>query len=286
MVTLALIGDIHKHFDAADVDYFNRSDCDLLLFVGDLAWQWAPHIRRMASCIARLEKPALLIPGNHDVANGFQSLAEYMHWRWLARLSGRGHVRHHQRLGRWLQPVTLCGYSVHPYVVDGLGFDVVAGRPYALGGSQLSFAPFLWKQFGVRTLEESTGLMKQLIDQARSERLIFLAHNGPLGLGDQPADIWGCDFDPRHGDFGDRDLTAAIEYAKFRGKQVLAVIAGHLHLRTKQGQQRIWHVQRDGTHYINAARVPRIFTSDAKQLRHYIRLSLSPIDVTVTELLV
>jgi uncharacterized protein (TIGR04168 family) len=286
MVTLAIIGDIHMHFDAVDVEYFNRSDCDLLLFVGDLAREWPPHIRRIARCIARLQKPALLIPGNHDVPYAFQSLAEHIHWQWLARLFGPAHVRHHERLGRWLQAITMCGYSVHPFAVAGLNFAVVAGRPFARGGSELSFAPFLLKQFGVRTVEDSTELMKQRIDQAPSECLIFLAHNGPHGLGDQPTDIWGCDFDPRRGDYGDRDLTIAIEYAKSRGKQVLAVVAGHLHLRTKQEQQRLWHVQRDGTHYINAARVPRNFNCDGKQLRHYIRLSLSPTDVTVTELLV
>jgi uncharacterized protein (TIGR04168 family) len=195
MATLAIIGDIHMHFEAADLDYFNRSDCDLLLFVGDLCWEWPSQIRRIASRIAQLQKPALFIPGNHDVATVFQSLAEKLHSRWLAQLFGRWHARHHERLRRSLDAVTMCGYSVHPFLIDGLRFDVVAGRPYALGGSGLSLAPFLRKQFGVQTIEESTALMKQRIDQSRSDRLIFLAHNGPHGLGDMPADIWGCDFD-------------------------------------------------------------------------------------------
>jgi uncharacterized protein (TIGR04168 family) len=286
MATLAVIGDIHMHFDATDVEYFNRSDCDLLLFVGDLCWEWPPQIRRIARRIARLQKPAFFIPGNHDVPTVFQSLAEKLHSQWLARLFGGVHVRHHERLRRTLDAVTMCGYSVHPFLLDGVGADVVAGRPYAMGGSELSFAPFLRNQFGVHTIEESTELMKTVIDQSRSDRLIFLAHNGPHGLGDMPADIWGCDFDPRRGDFGDRDLAIAIEYAKSRGKQVLAVVAGHLHLRTKQGQQRLWHVQRDGTHYINAARVPRIFPRDGKRRHHHVRLSISPTDVTYTEMLV
>ena len=190
MVTLAIIGDIHWHFDAADVRYFNRSDCDLLLFLGDLCGMpWPPHTHRMARRIARVQKPALFIPGNHDVANVLQLLAEIWNSYWLSRLSGHGHVRHDQRLQHCLRPVTVCGYSVHPFLIGGVSFDVVAGRPYAQVGSEYNFAPFLRKRFGVQTLDDSSKLMQKRIDESKSERLIFFAHNGPPGLGDQPSDI-------------------------------------------------------------------------------------------------
>jgi uncharacterized protein (TIGR04168 family) len=286
MVSIAIIGDIHGDFDTTDVQYFNRSDYDLLLFLGDLCWvPWRRTVRRMARRIAQVQKPALFIPGNHDVANPFQALAERLHSHWLARLLGRGHLRHDQRLQHWLQPVMMCGYSVHPIRTGGLSFDVVAARPYARGRSELSFAPFLRKRFGVQTLEDSIKLLQQRIDQTESERLIFLAHTGPYGLGDQPSDIWGCDFDPRGGDYGDRDLTVAIEYARSHGKEVLAVVAGHMHLQTNQGRERPWHVQRDGTHYINAARVPRTFTRAGQELHHHVSLTILPADVSVTEVL-
>lgn len=83
--------------------------------------------------------------------------------------------------------------------------------------------------------------------------------------------MWGCNFMPDGGDWGDPDLRMAINHARAKGKKVLAVIAGHMHLRTKQGVERPWHVEVDGTHYINAARVPRIFSSD-DVYRHHVRI--------------
>ncbi len=287
LVRIAIVGDIHGHFDNADLAYFNRSADDLLLFVGDLCQLvWPPQTRRVARCIAQLEKPTLFIAGNHDVGNGFQLLAELKGWRRLARLAGLRHLSHHRRLGAWLGGVPNAGYSVHPFQINGVSFDVIVGRPYALGGSALTFAPFMKRCFGVDTLEDSVALLMRRVDQTQSGRLIFLAHNGPHGLGDRPSDIWGCDFAPERGDWGDQDLTQAIAYARGHGKQVLAVAAGHMHQRTRQGGQRSWHVERDGTHYINAARVPRVYAQSAARQRHHVRLELAATGVTVHEVAV
>jgi uncharacterized protein (TIGR04168 family) len=138
----------------------------------------------------------------------------------------------------------------------------------------------------VATLEDSAALLKRRVDQTRSERLIFLAHNGPYGLGDRPTDIWGCDFAPERGDWGDHDLTQAIAYARARGKQVLAVVAGHMHQRTRQGGRRSWHVERDGIHYVNAARVPRVYVENGARQRHHVRLEVAPDGVAVHEVTV
>jgi len=287
LVRIAIVGDIHGHFDNADLAYFDRSDDDLLLFVGDLCQLvWPPQTRRVARCIARLDKPALFIAGNHDVGNGIQLLAELKGWRRLARLAGLRHLSHHRRLGAWLGGVPNVGYSAHPFHINGVRFDVVVGRPYALGGSELTFAPFMKNWFGVATLEDSAALLMRRVDQTRSERLIFLAHNGPHGLGNQPTDIWGCDFAPERGDWGDHDLTRAIAYARARGKQVLAVVAGHMHQRTRQGGQRSWHVERDGTHFINAARVPRVYLEKGGRQRHHICLEVTLDGVAVHEVVV
>jgi uncharacterized protein (TIGR04168 family) len=287
LVRIAIVGDIHGHFDSADLAYFNRSADDLVLFVGDLCQLvWPPQTRRVARCIAHLEKPALFIAGNHDVGNGVQLLAELKGWRWLALLTGLRHLSHHRRLGAWLGGVPNAGHSAHPFQINGVSFDVVVGRPYALGGSELTFAPFMKSWFGVATLEDSAALLMQRVDQTRSERLIFLAHNGPHGLGDRPTDIWGCDFAPERGDWGDQDLTQAIAYARGRGKQVLAVVAGHMHQRTRQGGQRSWHVERDGTHFINAARVPRVYAQNGVRRRHHVRLEITPHDVAIQEVAV
>jgi len=92
-----------------------------------------------------------------------------------------------------------------------------------------------------------------LVEEEPADDLIFLAHNGPLGMGDEPHAMWGCDFKPGGGDWGDPDLTAAIDHARSLGKRVLAVIGGHMHLRTKQGKERLWMQEIRNTLYINAA---------------------------------
>ena len=286
MVKLALIGDVHLHFTAADAAYFNRSDDDLILFVGDLS-NYRPRAGLpLARRIAQLQKPALFIPGNHDAVNLLQLAAEIWRKPWLARLGAWGQARRVRALQEALGAAVYAGYSVHHYQINGHNFDVVAARPFSMGGPSLSFRPFLRERYGLASLNDSAARLRQCVDQTRAERLIFLAHNGPTGLGSAATDIWGCDFRPEAGDFGDPDLEQAIAYARQRDKQVLAVVAGHLHHQTKTGEQRQWLVQRDGTYYVNAARVPRIFTIKGKTVRHHIRLTLGETAVIVTEVIV
>ena len=105
--------------------------------------------------------------------------------------------------------------------------------------------------------------------------IIFLSHNGPAGLGAARDDIWGCDFRPSGGDFGDPDLRAVIDYARAQGKTVHAVMAGHMHHRLKRGgERRCWQTTGDGVLYINAARVPRIRRRAEQQPRHHVALTL------------
>ena len=138
--------------------------------------------------------------------------------------------------------------------------------------------------YGIDTLESSTARLCELVDTARDE-IIFLAHNGPLGLGENPADMCGCDFKPGGGDWGDTDLAAAITYAESLGKAVLAVIAGHMHLRTKEGEERPWRHHRNGTAYINAARVPRVFSDNDDVYRHHVELTIGAGQIEFREIL-
>lgn len=284
MPEIAIIGDIHGAFDDTDIAAFNQSPYDLLLFTGDLpGFPWARRLRPVAQRLARLQKPALLIPGNHDIHNPLQFLAAIFRWGWLARPAGWRMPAHHQALQQWLAPVAVGAYSTHPYAIDGLSFAVVAGRPYSMGGPAMSYAPFLRKVYGVKTVADSTTLLKAQVDATAPRRLIFLAHNGPTGLSGAPDSIWGRDFGPGEGDWGDRDLEEAIAYARTQGKEVVAVVAGHMHHETGQGQWRRWHVERQGTHYINAAQVPRIIRQEDATMRHHIRLSLAEAGARVEE---
>ena len=97
--------------------------------------------------------------------------------------------------------------------------------------------------------------------------------------------MWGCDFRPGGGDWGDPDLEAAIDHALARGKRVLAVVAGHMHHRTKCGNERPWRLDRDGVIYVNAAKVPRIFAADSRVQRHHVALEIGAAGAAVTEVL-
>lgn len=296
---IAVIGDIHLLYDRWDLSYFNQSDYDLLLFVGDLSELFHPREAiGVADLLSQLVKPAIFIPGNHDVHNVFQLIAEVIHSQLLASISSYYHFAYHERLTAKLNPIEVGGYSIHPYQGEYAEFDLIVARPYAMGGSEVSYAPLMRKLFGVKRIPQSTALLKKLIDLSESDHLLFLAHNGPTGLGDRPADIWGCDFDPKLGDFGDRDLEEAIEYAQRQGKRVLAVIAGHMHLQTYLGPKPVWKrrgepgperpglVEKDGVIYINAAMVPRIFEIEGKRVHHHVRVEIAGTEVEVKEMYV
>lgn len=285
MAQIAIIGDVHEQWGAADNAYFNSSDYDLLLFVGDLTS--IASLRRtpsIATRLSRLRKQALLIAGNHDVHKLVQLVAEVLDHERLMWWSGARHAAFHERLQQWIAPVTLCGYSTHFFRFGDIAFDVVAARPCSMGSSasnngtggegfrkRLNFARMLRDVYGVHSLAQSAALLKACVDRATSQRILFLAHNGPTGLGSQPDDLWGRDFgEEAGGDWGDEDLRVAIDYAQAQGKRVEVVAAGHMHLHTKQGEERPWLREKDGVKYINAARVPRVRRAG----RHHVRVTL------------
>lgn len=286
MVNIAVIGDVHRHFSTADVSYFNRSDYDLILIVGDLANWWPHEGYQVARTLSQLNKPCLFIPGNHDTVMAYQLLAEVKQYSTLMRLSAIGQGRRERKLRRALGSIAYCGYSSHSYNIRGLRFDVVAARPYSMGGPRLGFKRYLEQVYGVSSTETSVERLKDCFNQASSDRVIILAHNGPHGLGAAREDIWGCDFRPEEGDYGDEDLRQAIEHAKSIGKRVVCVVAGHMHQQLQGGGQRRRLVEKEGTYYLNAARVPRIFQQDGRSVRYHVRLRISESTLEIEELLV
>jgi uncharacterized protein (TIGR04168 family) len=275
-IRIAVIGDVHLQWDAADVRHFNASAYDVMLFVGDLATYAHRGALAVARSIAELRRPTLVVLGNHDGIHVGQLVAEVSRNAQMSDLLGGGQARRYDELARALGPATLCGYSLH--AVPGLPADlaIIAARPHSMGGSYIAYRRFLEERFGVRSIEDSARRLCALVDAAEQQRLIFLAHNGPSGLGAARSDIWGCDFRKAEGDWGDDDLRQAIAYARTRGKRVLAVVAGHMHHHVKAsgGAQRCWRLERDGVVYVNAARVPRIFSRDGARMHHHIALSI------------
>jgi uncharacterized protein (TIGR04168 family) len=268
---LAVIGDVHHAFSAEDADYFNASDHHALLFVGDV-YNYSPQRGlRAAAELANLDKPALLIPGNHDAVHPAQLAAEISGRPSLIRLTsavtGGNNLKRVQDLRDAVGGVQVGGYSVHR-IHDAL--DVITARPHAMGGSNLSFAPLLAEAYGVQSVEDSIARLRHCVDASEAKDVIFLAHNGPTGLGDRRTDLWGCDFRREEGDFGDYDLRAAIDYACGRGKRVVAVVAGHMHHRLRGGGRREWFARKDCVLYVNAARVPRIFEESGGVFHYHV----------------
>jgi uncharacterized protein (TIGR04168 family) len=279
---LAVIGDIHLAWSQADTDYFNESDHDALLFVGDIYNYSLQRGLKAASELAKLDKPALLVPGNHDAVHPAQLAAEITRRVSLIRLTGIGHSQRVRELREAVGGVQVGGYSVHHV---GSDTDVIVGRPHAMGGSAISFAPHLADAYGVRSLEDSVAKLKRCVDDSSARKVLFLAHNGPTGLGAARSDLWGCDFRREEGDFGDEDLRIAIDYAVEREKRVLAVVAGHMHHRMRGGGQRRWCERRDGILYVNAARVPRIFEERGHAYHHHVDLNIDGDEAEAVEVL-
>ncbi|HEY6881651.1 MAG TPA: metallophosphoesterase [Polyangiales bacterium] len=278
---IAIVGDIHGHWDDWDARYFSREPYDLMLVTGDLGSGSSDHGVRIARSLGRVARRGLIMPGNNDVVHAAQIAAEIGHQRGLASLLRHGGGAAEHAAGE----VHVCGYSVHPFEFAGRALSVLAARPYSRGGPELSYATELRERFGVSSMHDSTVRLCALIDRVQTRDLIVLAHNGPTGLGASATDLWGRDFTAEQGDWGDPDLTAALAYARARDKRILAVVAGHMHTRTRNGEQRSWQDTRDGTLYINAARVPRIWEEHSGKYRHHIELHVDE-RVRVRELIV
>ncbi len=280
MFTLGVVGDLHTHWDEIDVWQFAGRPYDLLFFAGDLGGGLGDSTLRVARSISQLRQPTLVMPGNNDTVDIEELAAE------LALQDGVGRIlaitsENEDSAG----DVRLCGYSLHQLRASGVCVDMIAARPHSMGGASLSFPDYMRDTYAIDSLEDSAARLRALVDAAEAEDLVFVAHNGPTGLGDEPHAIWGCDFKPGGGDWGDPDLAQAIDHAHNVGKRVLAVIAGHMHLETRQGVERPWRVERNGVLYVNSARVPRIFAGDDDTYRHHLVMRVTAGGVEVEEVL-
>ena len=272
---MGIIGDLHTHWDDIDVHQIGSRNYDLLFFIGDLGGGTPDSSLRMARSIARLRQPTLVMPGNNDTFEIDQLAAELNHQQGVNKILA---ITQRSESGS----IKLCGYSHHRVSAAGRELSLLAARPHSMGGPTLTFPEYMAETYGINSLEESQQRLRNMVDEA-SQDIIFLAHNGPAGLGDSPGDMWGCDFKPGGGDWGDTDMEWAIGYARSRQKRVMAVIAGHMHLKTKQGEQRPWQQVIDDTCYINAARVPRIFNGDDDVYRHHVMLRIDATGMTFSE---
>ena len=263
---IGVVGDLHTHWDEVDVAHFDRSDYDLVFFTVDLGGGTASSSLRIARVISRLRKQALVMPGNNDTGDIAELAAELAHRRSIRKLAA---IRSGLEPGSsdMADPgIRLCGYTLHRHTRGPVDLTIVAARPRSMGGPELSFPEHMQASYGIDSLEAYRARLFALLDEVETENVVFFSHNRPGG-----------------GDWGDPDLAAAIDYARHIGKRVLAVVAGHMHLETKHGRERPWQVEKQGTLYINAARVPRIFAREAATHRHHVELKILSAGVEVRE---
>ncbi len=268
---LGVVGDVHLAFGPKDVAALDAQGYDAVLFVGDLAGYSHRGAIKVARYIATLKTRTWVLPGNHDCMTAQQMFAEIMGHEPTKDLLSGGEEARVAELRQALGPARLTGYAVTE-LPEGL--SMISGRPHSFGGPAFSYRPYLSRAFGVENMDASGARLCDLVDEAQGDRLVFLAHNGPTGLGSARNDIWGCDFKRQGGDFGDQDLRDAIDHARARGKQVLAVLAGHMHRQPRGGgPERPFFVRDEaGTLFVNAARVPRVFKdpSTGEERRHHV----------------
>ena len=134
---------------------------------------------------------------------------------------------------------------------------MVGGRPATAGGGyQLSKA--VRAVYGMVELQESVDRIHAAATSADpSLPLVLLAHCGPAGLGSNASAPCGRDWKLPSCDWGDQDLTLAIDRIR-RDRPLPLVVFGHMHHRLRRGGERTtFHRDRQGTIYLNAACAPR-----------------------------
>ncbi len=247
-ITLAVVGDVHEQWELEDHQALQARAVDLVLFVGDFGNESLPVV----SLISSLPMPKATVFGNHDA------------WFTASDWGRKKSPYDHQKEDRVKAQQELLGGADVSYGrrdFAQLALSVVGGRPFTWGGNEWKNKQFLRERYGVEDFAQSQTKIVENALASPHEHLIFLAHNGPTGLGSEPESICGRDWNPLGGDFGDPDLALAIANVREQGKQIPLVTFGHMHHRLRHRQDRLRErVYEDqwGTVYLNAACVPRI----------------------------
>lgn len=244
---IAIVGDIHDQWhEIGDRQALELLEVDCVLFVGDFGNEAVEIVRQVVA----LPQPKAAIFGNHD--------AWYTASDWGRKKSPYDHAVE----DRVQQQMDLLG-DIHVGYgcldLPTLNLSIIGSRPFSWGGDKWKNKRFLSERFGVNSFEESLALMVRQIKSAQCQNLIFIGHNGPTGLGEEPEDMCGRDWNPLGGDFGDPDFARAIAAAQALGKQISFVTFGHMHysLRHRKDRLRTRIKVQDELLYVNAAQVPR-----------------------------
>ncbi len=269
-IKIAVIGDIHEQWELTDNLILQELGIDLALFVGDLGNESVA----IARLISELEIPKAVILGNHD--------AWYTASDW-----GRKKSPYDHRQEDWVtEQLTLLGEAHVGYGkldLPQFQLSIVGGRPFSWGGSEWKNHEFFRDRYDIRNFAESEARMIKNLQEATYETVIFLGHNGPLGLGNEAEAICGRDWQPLGGDHGDPDFAQAIAAGQTMGKHIPLVTFGHMHHSLRHTKSRLrTRVTQDqrGTIYLNAAAVPRIINHNRDRHHNFSLVTLENHQVT------
>ena len=228
---LAIVGDVHGLWTDLDYLIIEKINPDAILFVGD----FANGDLRVSKKIKNINIPYLCILGNHD--HGHDKSGENL----LSQLNLFGE-RH-------------CGWKFK-ILADYL--NVLGARPCSSGGG-FYLSKEVESVFGPVSLNDSVEKINNEFSNSCNEKpLIVLGHSGPAGLGGQPDSICGRDWKKPFIDWGDTDLAISINFIQ-KQRFLDLVVFGHMHsdLCRGKGKRRMFHIDKAGTFYLNAAVVPR-----------------------------
>ena len=263
-IKIAVVGDIHDLWEAEDAIALKQLDVDLVLFVGDFGNESVDVVQRIAS----LDLPKAAIMGNHD--------AWYTASHWGRKRSPYDHEKED-----WVQEqLDLLGEAHVGYGhldFPEFNLSVVGSRPFSWGGEVWKNDEFYRERYGIIGFEDSIERIVAAAERAAYETVIFMGHNGPVGLGDKPESPCGRDWQPIGGDHGDPDFAEAIAQTQALGKKIPLVTFGHMHhsLRhTKKHRRTAISKSPEGTVYLNSASVPRIIQTESDRRRNFSLVSL------------
>lgn len=268
LLKIACVGDIHGMWNENDETALRGLRPDLALFVGDYGDEDVRVTQRVANFAASVDFGVATVFGNHDAQYTASS-----HKRTYAPYNVATTCRVSDQM-RMLAPYDV---SYRSAAFDALALSVCGGRAFSFGGPNWKYKQFYLKFLGVSGMEDSRAKLALAATQAQHDRLVFLSHSGPVGLGARPEDPCGKDWgDEPGGDYGDVDLRHAMNAARSAGMRVPLVVFGHMHqaLQGGSGERVMVTSERDGdsdhdTVMVNAAVVPRHRTGRSGPVHHF-----------------
>jgi uncharacterized protein (TIGR04168 family) len=272
---IAIVGDVHDQWEAADEQALQHLGVDLVLFVGD----FGNESIEIVSQIAAINIPKAVILGNHDC------------W-YTASPWGRAKAPYDRsKEDRVQQQLDLLGATHVGFAkldLPQFQLSIVGSRPFTWGGAEWKNEEFYRDRYQVNNFAESTTRIVAAAKATLYDTIIMIGHNGPTGLGELPEDSCGKDWQPLGGDHGDPDFSDAIEKIRILGKSIPLVTFGHMHHRLRHRKDRLRTIinkSPEGTVYLNSACVPRIKHTDNDSYRSFSLVHLQHHQVTQASLI-